>query len=48
MNKTTDDDLQIKIGDKLKYYGSPGAVKGRLAVQISEIVSEGVDENEQQ
>ena len=48
LNKTTDDDLQIKIGDKLKYYGSPGAVKGRLAVQISEIVSEGVDENEQQ
>jgi len=48
LNKATNQSLQIKVGDKLKYYATPGAVKGRLAIQISEIVEEGVDEDEQQ
>jgi len=48
LNKATNQSLQIKVGDKLKYYATPGAVKGRLAIQISEIVEEGADEDEQQ
>lgn len=48
LNKGTGQGLQIKVGEKLKYYATPGAVKGKLAIQISEIVDEGVDEHEQQ
>ena len=39
-----DSGLSIKVGDKLKFIGSPGMVKERVAVQIDEIVSEGVEE----
>jgi flagellar motor switch protein FliM len=45
LNKSVDDGLHIKVGDKLKFIGSPGSIKGRLAVQIDEIVSEGVEED---
>lgn len=44
LNKTVDSGLSIKVGDKLKFIGSPGMVKDRVAVQIDEIVSEGVEE----
>mgnify|MGYP001088394518 FL=1 len=48
LNKPVEDGLQIRIGDKLKYIGSPGTVKDRIAVQIDEIVSEGVEELDEQ
>jgi flagellar motor switch protein FliM len=48
LNKPVQDGLQIRIGDKLKYIGSPGTVKDRIAVQIDEIVSEGVEELDEQ
>ncbi|MBB6732859.1 flagellar motor switch protein FliM [Cohnella zeiphila] len=44
LNRSTDEGLEIKVGDKLKYIGSPGTVRDRMAVQIHEIVSEGVEE----
>ncbi|WNS44797.1 flagellar motor switch protein FliM [Paenibacillus sp. MMS20-IR301] len=44
LNKTVDSGLSIKVGDKLKFIGSPGMIKERVAVQIDEIVSEGVEE----
>lgn len=44
LNKTVDSGLSIKVGDKLKFIGSPGIIKERVAVQIDEIVSEGVEE----
>src|SRR5690606_24161899 len=44
LNKSVDAGLRIKVGDNLKFIGSPGSVKDRLAVQIDEIVSEGADE----
>ncbi|WP_106766061.1 flagellar motor switch protein FliM [Paenibacillus faecalis] len=45
LNKPVHDGLAIKVGDKLKYIGSPGTMKDRVAVQIDEIVvSEGVEE----
>lgn len=47
LNKPTNEGLHIKVGNRLKYYGAPGVVKGKMAVQITEIVEEGVDEDEQ-
>ncbi len=43
LNKPIQQDLSIKIGSQLKFYGSPGTVKDRVAIQINEIVSEGVE-----
>lgn len=45
LNKTVNEGLKIKVGEKLKFIGSPGSVKDRLAVQVDEIVSEGVEED---
>lgn len=47
LNKSVNNELDIRIGDKLKFIGSPGTMRGRLAVQISEIVSEGEEENDE-
>ncbi|WP_059053533.1 flagellar motor switch protein FliM [Paenibacillus senegalimassiliensis] len=44
LNKPVQDGLHIRIGDRLKYIGSPGTLKDRVAVQIDEIVTEGVEE----
>lgn len=47
LNKPLKDGLHIKVGDKLKFIGSPGEVNGKLAIQISEIVTEGEEENDE-
>jgi flagellar motor switch protein FliM len=47
LNKLVDEGLDIKVGDKLKFIGSPGTVKGKVALQINEIVSEGVEEDDE-
>jgi len=44
LNKLVDEGLQVKVGEKLKFIGSPGTAKGKIAVQIAEIVSEGAEE----
>ncbi len=44
LNKSVGEGLSIKVGDKLKFIGSPGSVKDRLAVQLDEVISEGVEE----
>ena len=44
LNRTTDSGLSIKVGNMIKFVGSPGVVRDRVAVQIDEIVSEGVEE----
>ena len=44
LNRSVDAPLQVKIGEKLKYIGTPGTVKGKLAVQITDIVNEGGEE----
>jgi len=43
LNRTTKQGLEIKVGDKVKYIGSPGTVRDRLAVQIVDIVNEEVE-----
>ncbi|MCU6795342.1 MULTISPECIES: flagellar motor switch protein FliM [Paenibacillus] len=47
LNKPVDELLNIRIGEKLKFLGSPGSIKGKLAMQISEIVSEGAEDNDE-
>lgn len=44
LNKQVEDGLAIRVGSRLKYIGSPGMTRDRVAVQIDEIVSEGVEE----
>ncbi|MFD0711280.1 flagellar motor switch protein FliM [Paenibacillus sp. GCM10027626] len=45
LNKPIAEGLHIRVGEKLKYLGSPGSVKERLAIQIDEVISEGVEED---
>lgn len=45
LNKSIDSGLDIKVGDKLKFIGSPGSVKDRMAIQINEVLTEGVEED---
>ncbi|MEI7027324.1 flagellar motor switch protein FliM [Paenibacillus sp. y28] len=47
LEKPVDEGIQIKIGEKLKYIGSPGTSKGKMAVQITDIVSEGEEEHDE-
>ncbi|GGA39684.1 flagellar motor switch protein FliM [Paenibacillus physcomitrellae] len=44
LDKPINEGLSIRVGDRLKYRGSPGTLKDRVAVQIDEILSEGVEE----
>jgi flagellar motor switch protein FliM len=44
LNKPVKEGLSIRVGEKLKFIGSPGMVRDRVAVQIDEIVNEGVEE----
>lgn len=43
LNKPVQEGLSIRVGEKLKYIGSPGTMKDRVAIQIDEIVNEGVE-----
>jgi len=45
LNKPVDEGLKIKVGEKLKFIGSPGSIRDRLAIQIDEIVNEGAEED---
>lgn len=44
VNKPVQEGLGIRVGEKLKFIGSPGTVKDKIAIQIDEIVDEGVEE----
>ncbi|HEX7058030.1 MAG TPA: flagellar motor switch protein FliM [Bacilli bacterium] len=46
LNKPLGEGLDIRVGDKLKFYANPGKVKDRLAIQISEVIDKGEDEYE--
>ncbi|UJF35352.1 flagellar motor switch protein FliM [Paenibacillus hexagrammi] len=47
LHKSVDDPLQIKVGEKLKYLGSPGTVRGKIAVQVTDIVNEGEEDHDE-
>lgn len=44
LNKNIKEELEIKVGDKLKFVGSPGAVKNKLAIRITKVIEKGDDE----
>ncbi|WP_409174325.1 flagellar motor switch protein FliM [Brevibacillus fortis] len=46
LDQSIDNKLKIKVGDHLKFLGQPGTLKGRVAVQIDEVIEEGEEQNE--
>lgn len=44
LGKPVNEGLTIKVGEKAKFVGSPGTLRDRVAVQIDEILIEGVEE----
>ncbi len=47
LNQSVDTPLNIRVGEKLKFIGSPGELKGKLAIQISDIIEEGVEDHDE-
>ena len=45
LNKPVDEGLKIRVGEKIKFTGSPGSIKDRIAIQIDEILNEGAEED---
>ncbi|UMZ73370.1 flagellar motor switch protein FliM [Natranaerofaba carboxydovora] len=43
IDKETEEEIDILVGNKLKFRGSPGAVGKKLGVQITELIREGED-----
>ncbi|MCF6093828.1 flagellar motor switch protein FliM [Microaerobacter geothermalis] len=46
LEREVDEALLVKVGTRPKFFAKPGTSKGRLAVQIEEVIKEGVDEDE--
>ena len=46
LDQSIDNKLKIKVGDHLKFLGQPGTLKGRVAVQIDEVIEEGEEQND--
>jgi flagellar motor switch protein FliM len=46
LDQSLDNKLKIKVGNHLKFLGQPGTQKGRVAVQIDEVIEEGEEPNE--
>lgn len=40
LNKSVKSGLAVKVGEKLKFIGSPGQIKNKLAVRISDVIEE--------
>ncbi|GIP36820.1 flagellar motor switch protein FliM [Paenibacillus sp. J31TS4] len=47
LDKAVGDGLQVKVGDKIKFVGVPGTLKGKSAVQITDVLMEGVEEDDE-
>lgn len=47
LNKEAGLPLDLRVGDRLKFRGSPGTVKGKIAVQITQVIEEGADEHDE-
>ncbi|WP_139488979.1 flagellar motor switch protein FliM [Brevibacillus dissolubilis] len=46
LDQGIDNMLKVKVGDRLKFLGQPGTMKGRVSVQVDQIVEEGEENNE--
>ncbi len=47
LDKTIREGIHIKIGEKVKFIGNPGTARNKMAVEITDIVVEGVEENDE-
>jgi flagellar motor switch protein FliM len=47
LNKQLDETLDIKVGERYKFTGTPGTSKGKLAVQVADFVTEGGKNNDE-
>jgi len=47
LNRRTDEGLHIRVGEKLKFIGTPGTIRDRMAVQIDQIVEGAEEENDE-
>ena len=45
LDRKTNDDLKVVVGDSLKYFGKPGMLEDKMAIKIHEIIEE-VNEDE--
>lgn len=45
LDRTIDEDLVVKVGEKEKFYAQPGTSKGKIAVQITEVKREEEEEH---
>lgn len=43
LDQTPDTPILIKIGEKQQFTGNPGLIRGKLAVQIADVLEEGID-----
>ncbi len=46
LDSSSDEPVKIRVGNMLKYKAQPGISKKRLAIQVTEVLQEGVDEIE--
>ena len=46
LNQTVDGKLNVRVGPEVKFQGYPGTKKGRMAIRIDKVLSEGVDNDE--
>lgn len=44
LNSRSSSDLKVYVGNKLKFVGFPGTVKGKIAIQITGIIKDGEEE----
>lgn len=44
LNQSVNQPLKLKVGERYKFEGSPGEIKGRLAIQIANKIEEGGDD----
>lgn len=46
LDQDIDQNITIKVGDGRRYLGQPGVSRGRIAVQVTEVLEEGVREDD--
>jgi flagellar motor switch protein FliM len=44
LNQPIKEELKIRVGERVKYRGIPGEIRGKLAVKITEVIDEGEDD----
>ena len=46
LNKSINNQMKILVGNKLKFYGTPGVIKNKLAVKVTKVEKKGDELNE--